>query len=113
MNRFMAKRVAGDEFAQAHQLSGIWGEQAQRLSAGTTQPESQLSAVGGSSGWFVGIGLLVAVLLAVTFFRNRLRSGSSSKRVDGKPAAPIFTAKDRSIIELLSEIVDIINSVEK
>lgn len=102
MNKFMAKRVAGDEFAQA-----------QWLSAGTAQPESQPSAGGGSSGWFVGIGLLVAVLLAVTFFRNRLRSGNSSKRVGGKTAAPIFTAKDRSIIELLSEIVDIISSVEK
>ena len=109
----MAKRVAGDEFAQAHQLSGIWGEQAQWLSAGTAQPESQPSAGEGSSSWFVGIGLLAVVLLAVTFFRNRPRSGSSSKRVGGKTAAPIFTAKDRSIIELLSEIVDIISSVEK
>lgn len=102
MNRFMAKWVAGDRFAQA-----------QWLSAGTAQPESQLSTGGGSSGWFVSIGLLAAVLLTVTFFRNRSRSGSSSKRVGRKTAAPIFTAKDRSIIELLSEIVDIISSVEK
>lgn len=113
VNKFITRRASADGFAQAHQLSGTWRGQAQRLSESTAQPETQPSDGGGSSGWFVGIGLLVAVLLAVTFFRNRPRSGSSGKKVGGKTAAPIFTAKDRPLIELLSEVVDIISSVEK
>ncbi len=113
VNRFMAKLATAGGIVQAHQLSGTWGEQTQQLSTGTVQPENQLSDSGSSSGWFVGIGLLAAVLLAVAFFKNRLCSGNSGKRADRRVVAPAFTAKDRSIIELLSEIVDIISSVEK
>ena len=102
VNGLMARLATAGGIVQAHQLS-----------AGTVQPENQPSDNRSFFGWFVGIGLLTAVLLVLSFFRNKPHSGNSSKRADRRVVAPSFTAKDRYIIELLSEIVDIINSVEK
>lgn len=113
VNRFMARLATAGGIVQAHQLLDSCGEQTQQLSAGTVQPENQPSDNGSFSGWFVGIALLAAVLLVAAFFRNRPHFRSSDKRADRRVIAPAFTSKDRSIIELLSEIVDIISFVEK
>ena len=78
--------------------------QMHQLSAGTVQQERQPSG-SGTFGWFAGSGVLLVVLLIVARFVRKPGS---------KPVArPSFTPKDRALMELLSEIVDIIQSVEK
>lgn len=143
VNRFMMRRVAVDEVLQPQQLlariaqledqaqqlsagvvhledqaqqlsAGIvqMKAQIQQLSAGTVQPQDQVSDGGISSG-FVGIGIFAVVLLIAGFLTSRFRSKRSGKKVVAKAASSAFTPRDRALIELLSEIVDIINSVEK
>lgn len=86
--------------------------QVQQPSAGTIQPENQVTD-GGIPGGFAGIGIFAVVLLIAGFLVSRFRSKGSGKKVDAKGTSSAFTSGDRALIELLSEIVDIINSVEK
>ena len=87
-------------------------DQAQRLSASTVQPESP--ADGGASSSFAGIGILAVVLLIAGVIVGKLRSKAPGKKKAGtKVAGQAFTSKDRALIELLSEIVDVVNAVEK
>lgn len=85
--------------------------QVRQLSAGTVQQEEQASD--GGFGGFLGIGLLAAVLLAVAYVANKLRPRGRRTQVPARSARPSFTKRDRVLIDLLSEIVDIIDSVEK
>lgn len=142
MGRFMARRTSA-EIVQARQLltqtvqlekqaqhlladAGKLEDQAQdllertvllegqvrQLSASTVQQEEQASDSGGFGG-FLGIGLLAAVLLAVVYVANKLRPRGRRTQIPARSARPSFTKKDRALIDLLSEIVDIIDSVEK
>lgn len=139
VSRFMMRRAVADEVSQAKQLSARIArlkdqaqqlsaeivqleDQAQHLSAGiaqmedqvqqTIQPENQVTD-GGISGGFAGIGIFAVVLLIAGFLVSRFHSKGSGKKISAKSSHSAFTSKDRALIELLSEIVDIINSVEK
>lgn len=126
LNRLMAKRTtATGETMQAQQLltdATKKEDQAQQLLANATQVKYQTQQLSASTvktdgvplGGMALLGFVAVAIFALIWCATRPKQHNSKKRRGCKTAVrPVFTTKDRSLMVLLSEIVDIISAMEK